>query len=178
MKLKYYKTVPSFVDPLFATDGSACFDICANFEHFQSIEYRVGDTKQVLDWPESVDLVAQPSIMIDYETDQGKTFLIPTGLIFDIPEGYHIEIYSRSGLSTKYGLTLANSVGIIDADYVEEVFVPVYLRPMDIKTFTIYSGDRIAQGRLVKNVDTRLTQIDEAPKPKTDRNGGFGSTGS
>ena len=51
--------------------------------------------------------------------------MIPTGLFFDIPEGWVVKLYARSGLAFKQGLVLANSVGIVDSDYVDPVFVIV-----------------------------------------------------
>ena len=47
----------------------------------------------------------------------GNTATYGTGLVMDIPEGYHLKIYSRSGHGFKHGLRLANSTGIIDSDY-------------------------------------------------------------
>ena len=47
-------------------------------------------------------------------------YLIPTGMIFDIPSGYYVKVHPRSGNALKKGLITANNVGIIDEDYVEE----------------------------------------------------------
>ena len=78
-------------------------------------------------------------------------------------------------MSTKKGLNLINSVGIIDSDYVEEVFVPVMNNSQD--RLRIYNGDRIAQAELVFNRQASLRYISDRPQRKSDRSGGFGSTG-
>lgn len=101
--------------------------------------------------------------------------LIPTGLILDIPKNYCVKIYPRSGLSSKKGLNLINCVGIIDSDYVEELMIPVYNNSQE--RVRIYSGDRIAQGELVVQHQAEFSYLTERPKRKSDRNGGFGSTG-
>ena len=80
-----------------------------------------------------------------------------------------------SGLSLKKGLILANCEGVIDSDYVEEVFVPM-VNNTD-KLFHIRSGERIAQIELVKTIPTINTWIDDRPTKRGNRNGGFGSTG-
>ena len=51
--------------------------------------------------------------------------LVPTGLIMDIPRGFSARIHTRSGMAAKKGIGLSVSQGIIDSDYVEEVFVPM-----------------------------------------------------
>jgi dUTPase len=65
--------------------------------------------------------------------------------------------------------------GIIDSDYVEEVFVPMVNNTE--KYFHIHPGDRIAQLELVREIVTDVYETEERPEQKTDRDGGFGSTG-
>lgn len=90
---------------------------------------------------------------------KGKTILIPTGLAFQIPEGYKLDVYSRSGLSIKNGLALANGTGIIDSDYRGEVMVALHNR----SEFTqdIERGARIAQAMLVPVPKVHLIQVGE-----------------
>ena len=109
------------------------------------------------------------------QVDPYERVLIPTGLVFDIPIGYSMRLYPRSGLALKQGLTLANNVGIIDSDYVEPVFAMI----TNISGTTQYvrHDERICQGELFKDVKCVLEEIDEKPDRKTDRDGGFGSTG-
>ena len=70
---------------------------------------------------------------------------------------------------------MANSEGIVDADYVEETFV--LLTNMTDGRFDITDGMRIAQAEIVMNKQVHFSVTDIRPEPKTDRNGGFGSTG-
>ena len=100
---------------------------------------------------------------------------VPTGLILDIPEGYSVRIHPRSGLAYKKGITLLNAEGIIDSDYTDELKVILY-NTTNIE-FIIHHGDRIAQGELVKSLDYTIEECYTAPTQKTDRVGGFGSTG-
>ena len=93
----------------------------------------------------------------------------------DIPENHSVRVYPRSGLSSKKGLNLINCVGIIDADYVEEVFIPVYNNSQE--RLRIYNGERIAQAEMTYNQRPILDFIFEKPVQKSDRSGGFGSTG-
>jgi len=101
--------------------------------------------------------------------------LIPTGLIFDIPKGYSVRLYPRSSLALKQGLTLANNVGIIDSDYVEPVYMMVY----NISGYQQFVFDeiRMCQAEMVKELPYIIMEIDVRPEQKTDRDGGFGSTG-
>ncbi len=101
--------------------------------------------------------------------------LIPTGLVFDIPKGYSVRIHTRSSWAAVKGIGLSVSEGIIDSDYVDEVFVPM-VNNTD-KLFNIYSGDRIAQMELVKTIPTEMKRITNCPEKRGGREGGFGSTG-
>jgi len=109
------------------------------------------------------------------QVNPNERVLIPTGLIFDIPNGYSMRLYPRSGLALKQGLTLANNVGIIDSDYVEPVFAMI----TNISGTTQYvkHNERICQAELFKDHLCVLEEINEPPERKTDRDGGFGSTG-
>ena len=107
--------------------------------------------------------------------DPRERVLIPTGLVMDIPRGFSARIHTRSGMAAKKGIGLSVSQGIIDSDYVEEVFVPMVNNTN--KMFYIYPGDRIAQLELVREIVTDVYETEERPEQKTDRDGGFGSTG-
>ena len=93
----------------------------------------------------------------------------------DIPRGFSARIHTRSGMAAKKGIGLSVSQGIIDSDYVEEVFVPMVNNTN--KMFYIHPGDRIAQLELVREIVTEIYETEKRPEQKTDRNGGFGSTG-
>jgi dUTP pyrophosphatase len=84
-------------------------------------------------------------------------------------------MHPRSGLSIKKGLILANCEGVIDSDYVEELMIPV-VNTSDI-SYEISHGERIAQMELVRKEHFLYLHLTERPQQKTDRSGGFGSTG-
>jgi dUTP pyrophosphatase len=101
--------------------------------------------------------------------------IVPTGLIFDIPEGYSLRIHARSGLSLKQGLVLVNSEAVIDSDFVHET--SVLLVNTSNNPISVRHGDRIAQAELVPVLSYDFSEIKKAPKDKTSRKGGLGSTG-
>lgn len=104
----------------------------------------------------------------------GETFLVPTGLSVEIPEGYVGLIYARSGLATKKGLAPANKVGVIDSDYRGEVKVALFNQSG--KPQTITQGERIAQLVIAPYLSVSYEVADELSA--TERGaGGFGSTG-
>lgn len=109
--------------------------------------------------------------------EPGDWFSIPTGLYFEIPEGYFISVRPRSGLADKYGITLLNSPGTIDSDYRGEL--KIILINLGKKTFIIKNNDRIAQILLEKEIPFRWNEVKTKQELKeTIRNeGGFGSTG-
>ena len=102
--------------------------------------------------------------------------MVPTGLILDIPFGYSVRLHSRSGIAVKQGLVLANHEGVIDADYVDPTFV--VLRNDSTEVAYVFHGDRVAQGEMIPDIAYRVTETKEKPQQKTDRVGGFGSTGT
>lgn len=101
-----------------------------------------------------------------------KTF--GTGLAFEIPEGYALFIYSRSGHGFKNQTRLSNCVGVIDSDYRGEVNIQLF---NDSAMFmNVKRGDRIAQAVLKKVERVTFTEVDLLSE--TERGtGGFGSTG-
>lgn len=107
--------------------------------------------------------------------EPGERVLVPTDLYADIPMGYYIAIHPRSGTSWKQGLKLTNSVGVVDADYVEEIKVSI-TNDSGVRV-VIEDGERIAQGVLMPCLDNELARLNKKPKQKTSRKGGFGSTG-
>lgn len=136
-------------DPEYATSGSSGFDLRANLENSESIVIPVGNRA-----------------------------IVPTGLFFELPEGFEIQVRPRSGLAAKNGVTVLNTPGTVDADYRGEV--KVILINLGGVPFEINHGDRIAQGVIAsvigKNIISfnRVSEINE----NTDRgSGGFGSTG-
>lgn len=103
-------------------------------------------------------------------------YKIPTGVRCMIDEGWGLQVYPRSGMGFKYGVKLANTVGIIDADYAGSdneghIFIKLVNDSSMAKPIIIESGDAFCQGILMPY---GITYDDEATEI---RNGGFGSTG-
>jgi dUTP pyrophosphatase len=86
-----------------------------------------------------------------------------------------IRLHPRSGVALKYGLILANCEGVIDEDYVNETQL-IVLNTSD-EIMKVYHGDRIAQGELVRYEQFDIEEIWQQPTQKSNRVGGFGSTG-
>lgn len=167
--LGMYKTHERNVLPEKATKGSACFDVA--YQPHGKIRLRMYNFNNV-------------ETMRDIQSPSGKAFMmpgermaIPTGVVYDIPKGHVLKVYSRSSVPLKKGLFLANSVGIIDEDYTDELFVILH-NASNVRV-EILPGERIAQVELVAvSDDVSMKEIKEAPKPKGDRSGGLGSTGA
>lgn len=104
----------------------------------------------------------------------GETALVPTGLAFEIPSDYEIQVRPRSGIALKNSITVLNSPGTIDSDYRGEL--GIILINLGVNDFYIEVGDRIAQIVLCPVVKMKFEIIDELNS--SDRGaGGFGSSG-
>jgi dUTP diphosphatase len=104
----------------------------------------------------------------------GGVALVPCGFAIALPPGFEAQIRPRSGLASKYGVTVLNAPGTIDSDYRGEV--KVLLINHGREPFTITTGMRIAQ--LVVGPVTRIEWAETAELPETPRaGGGFGHTG-
>jgi dUTP pyrophosphatase len=100
--------------------------------------------------------------------------LIPTGLFIELPVGYEAQVRPRSGLAVKYGITVLNSPGTIDADYRGEV--GVILINLSDADFTVNDGDRIAQMIISRHEKAEVIETEEINT--TNRGaGGFGHSG-
>lgn len=164
-RLRIFKTNSNVNLPKFATKQAACFDL--SFQSSGKTEYT---GYNMYNAP-----LSRPLSNGAIKIMPGDRILVPTGLIFDIPEGYSVRIHPRSGLSLKQGLVLANLEAVIDSDYVQETFV--LLANNSSVDQTINNGDRIAQAEMIKSEEYILWEIFDAPIQKTDRAGGLGSTG-
>lgn len=105
--------------------------------------------------------------------------VVPTGLFFEIPEGFEIQVRPRSGLAAKHGITVLNTPGTVDAGYRGEV--KVILINLSQEKFTIENGERIAQAVFNNVANKSLTELIKIEKVSklTDRgDNGFGSTGT
>lgn len=107
--------------------------------------------------------------------EPGSRAIIPTGLYLEVPEGHFCAIYPRSGLSIKKGLTLINSVGVLDEDYRGELGIPII--NSGLETIWIEDGERIAQMIFQPYVKVELEEVNSLTT--TDRDSqGFGTTGT
>ena len=143
-----FKNESTNPDPEYATAGSSGFDLRANL------------TK---------DIILPP---------KGGFTIIPTGLFFEIPDNFEIQVRSRSGLAAKNQVAVLNSPGTIDADYRGEI--KVILINHGLNEFEVKHGDRIAQGVIAavtaKNY-INLTKVKNISDNTERGTGGFGSTG-
>ena len=144
MKILFKKCRNTAVMPLRATPSSAGWDIYSANE----------------------DAVIIPS---------GEIRLIPTGIAVS-PERRDIGlfIFPRSGLSAKYGITLTNSIGVIDPDYRGEIMVALHNHSNE--SVVVESGERIAQFVITPYIVAAFNQVDEL-EDTVRGEGGFGSTG-
>ena len=122
-----------------------------------------------------LDLLAAVPAMDPVILAPGERSLVPTGIAIAFPGGYEAQVRPRSGLALRYGLTVLNSPGTIDADYRGEI--QVLLANLGNAPVTITRGMRLAQ--LVVAPVVRAQILEVASLDKTQRgSGGFGSTGS
>ena len=134
----------------------------------------------------------------EYVIGPGESIIIPTGLKVDIPTGYALLIQPRSGMSRKTKLRIANTPGLIDSDYHEEIGVIIENIDPPIKeanivtlgdgtledanlygsSFTIGKGERFAQMRLVEVPIVNWLEVSSLGDFENDHGAGFGSTGT
>ena len=130
--------------PAFATDGAAAMDLCA-----------------CIDAP-----VVIPT---------GGRTVIPSGIAIALPSSDYVALlFSRSGMGIKSGISLSNSVGVIDSDYRGEIGVG--LHNTSDADYTVNPGDRIAQLMITPVIRPTVIPVDELPSSERGA-GGFGSTG-
>lgn len=150
MKLRIRKTHPNARVPVYATEGAACFDLHAA---------TVNDTQHIGD-------VVYP----------GHPVICDTGLAFAVPDGYMLQVRSRSGLAFRYGIEAFH--GTIDPDYTGSVKVMLTCHHLDddAPPVRINPGDRIAEACLVPAPRCVFEVVEQLAA--TERgSGGFGSSG-
>ena len=153
MTLKLKPLSSDYCLPKYATDGSGCLDL------FISKSYSINDWTPLL-----VD-----GNVVAY------SLIVPLGYAVETPDEWTLDIYSRSGHGRKYNCSLANSVGIVDSDYRNEVQVMLQsLMPFDIDTSN--GPVSVAQAALVHRPYVYISVVDELSKPSKPHLG-FGSTG-
>jgi dUTP pyrophosphatase len=110
---------------------------------------------------------------------QAPAVLIPSGfaVLMNSPELAAV-VLARSGLGHKKGLILGQSVGLIDADYCDQIFISAWLRtPPGSESLVIHPGDRIAQLVFLPIIRPELRLVDQFSTETGRGVGGFGSTG-
>lgn len=168
--IKIYKIKQDVPDLKYATEYAACMDVSSYLKFGSSIKSYTTDNKEL------EVLVTQDKDGRDFiDIPPNWRALIPTGIIFDLPKDVHLKVYPRSGLSTKKGINLINCTGIIDEDYINELFIPIFNNSLE--RFRIYNGDRIAQIEACNTLRVSTIELSERPSKKGNRDGGFGSTG-
>jgi len=110
----------------------------------------------------------------DMTIPAGEWARVPTGIAIELPQGTEAQVRPRSGLAAKYGVTMLNSPGTIDAGYRGEVCVLMINHGK--APFEIHTGDRIAQLVIAQYVHAELEVCDELSDTQRGM-GGFGSTG-
>lgn len=147
MQLNIKKLHEDAIIPTYATPGSACFDLYA---------VEVEDNTRLIN---------------------GKPQTFRTGLSFEIPAGYVMLVFSRSGHGFNYSTRLSNCVGVIDSDYRGEVMVRL-IRDTDSLTSPNFfnTGDRVAQAMLVPVEQVVFFETEELTETERGMDG-FGSTG-
>ncbi len=150
-KLKIKKLHPDAILPAYATDGAACFDISVHGQ----------------DWG-----VNAKAYGVEINTHRAATF--DTGLAFEVPAGYVMLVFSRSGHGFKNGARLSNCVGVIDSDYRGELKVRIQVDGPS--SMVVNMGDRIAQAMLVPIPQVEFELVDELGDTARGANG-LGSTG-
>ena len=110
----------------------------------------------------------------DVVIDPGEYKLVSTGLAFEIPIGFEMQIRPRSGLAAKHGISIVNSPGTVDSGYRGDVGIIIINHGK--QPFEIKKNDRIAQGVITEFQCVQLKEV-ESLSESARGEGGFGHTG-
>ena len=169
-KLSAFKFREGAELPEFATAGSAAFDLKAYLKPGDRIRAYSPANREMFFPVKPINGRTALQIMPSFRV------LVPTGIKLDIPAKHWVSLHIRSSMALKFGIQLANNTGIIDSDYVDELFI--MLTNISDTPIHIFDGDRVAQGILHSSVGSAsIVEATEDLVQKTDREGGFGSTG-
>lgn len=112
---------------------------------------------------------------VDVRLEPGERAMVPTGVAIALPEGYVALVHPRSGLAARFGVSIVNAPGTVDAGYRGEIkVVLVNLDPRD--AVELHRGDRVAQLVLQRVEQARFVEVDALPGSARG-DGGYGSTG-
>lgn len=141
----------------------------------RKLNVKVNDGMQVPQYAHEGDAGLDLRITETVTLEPAKKVVVGTGLAVEIPTGCVGLVFPRSGLASKYGITLANSVGVIDSGYRGEIAAALVNAGRD--TVTLEAGERVCQLVVMPYVPCELVPVDELSG--TERGaGGFGSTGT
>ena len=104
-----------------------------------------------------------------------ERMIVPTGLYIELPVGYEAQIRPRSGMAIRYGISILNSPGTIDADYRGEIGIIIV--NLSNEEFILQDGDRICQMVIAKHERVNWNEVTILEETKRGK-GGFGHTGS
>lgn len=136
---------------------------------------RLTDSAKIPTYSHDTDACADIYADEDITIEPGETHPVNTGIALAIPDGFVVHVYPRSGLSVNTKLRLANSVGIIDAGYRDELKVPIW-NAGDVP-YRIEKGMRIAQMNIMQCPLFGFEEVEDIKEIPGDRSGGFGSSG-
>jgi dUTP diphosphatase len=112
---------------------------------------------------------------VDVHLAPGERALVPTGIAIALPDGYAAFVHPRSGLAARFGVSIVNAPGTVDAGYRGEIKVLlVNLDPHD--PVDLHRGDRVAQLVIQRVEKARFVEVDRLPGSARG-DGGYGSTG-
>lgn len=164
LELKFKKLTDTMTVPTKAHETDACWDLYADIPH---------QAFTVVDSNKDVDSMITNSEKGVYIKPH-ETVKIPTGFATNLPHGYWVAVFARSGLATKQGLRPANCVGVIDEPYTGEWIVALHNDSDEPQI--VHHGDRIAQFAILPCFNVKFIEVDGLVT--TDRGiGGFGSSG-
>ena len=172
--IKIFKMYPDVPDLAFATEESACFDLRAYLKPDTKLQSWSNNNTEKYKFTK-VPLFGPNKGKAYVEIYPGERVFIPTGIKFDIPKGFSVRIHPRSSVAIKRGLSNPNYEGVIDSDYFKECHIVLENNSNIIEV--IYDGDRVFQAEMVPVLKYKLAVTTEEPEQRTNRVGGFGSTG-
>ena len=193
------ETKKDFLKEIYTMASNQLSSIVGNLNSVVRIPCEMAENMSVPVYAHATDAGMDIYSPAEYTIAPGETVIIPTGIKVAIPEGYALLIQPRSGQSAKTKLRIANTPGLIDSGYRDEIGVIVEnIEPpfkdidyefdstgeIHIKSilhgeaYTIAPGQRFAQMRLVQVPKAEFVQVESVGEIGEDRGGGFGSTGA
>lgn len=136
---------------------------------------RLDDAVPLPSYAHPGDAGADLTTTVDVRLEPGERAMVPTGIAISLPEGYVALVHPRSGLAARFGLSIVNTPGTVDAGYRGEI--KVMLVNLDPRTpVELSKGDRIAQLVIQQVEQARFVAVERLPE-SVRGDGGYGSTG-